>query len=1008
MGTEGMGFVHLHVHSHYSLMRGVSSPGALCQAAKSKGLEVLALTDTNGLYGLIHFLEAATRCGIRPVLGAHLKTRSQEAVVLVKTESGYPILSDLISRIHLQKDFLLHEGFPEATRDLAVLSSDAELLRSLRSKVECWVEINPGPRGRRAMEVAMALQLPPLATNAVYFAHPDDYPLHRLVRAIDANCTLSTLPPHETVQPGQWLKTPAEMANHLPYCPEAMANTARLASECQTAWDFSGTVFPIYEDRDEDHFQVLLEACREGIRWRYGETGPAIEARLHEELALIRGKGYVDYFLVVADIVRRRPIHCGRGSGAASLVSYLLGITHVDPIRHHLLFGRFLNPQRKDPPDIDVDFPWDERDDLFEEVRKHHGDERFAAVSNHVGFGARAAVREVAKVYGIPAAEIKEVTRRLSFWTDPQGIRDRMETHPKFQGFFLDPPWPEVMEWASRLQNMPRHLSVHCGGIILTPDPVSSHVPIERSRKGVRIIQWEKDQTESAGLVKIDLLGNRSLAVIRDTLEAVFRNTGKRIDYATFNPLEDPATIETLRDGKTMGVFYVESPAMRQLQKKTRRGDFEHLVIHSSIIRPAANRYINEYIHRLHGAPYEPLHPDLKELLAETYGILVYQEDVVQVSMTLAGFDWGEADGLRKVISRKSPEQLSDYKRRFFEGCSARGVSQGVSHTVWDMILSFAGYSFCKPHSASYALVSFKSAYLKAHHPAEFMAAVISNGGGYYSTLAYISEARRMGLTVTGPDINASEWNASGKGDAIRLGLQQIQGVRRETVDALLIERSRNGPFASLDDFLRRVPLTPSDGSLLVKSGSLDSLSGKRNRPQLLWLMDSRLLRGNAANTKAGGRQMSLFAGSPRNAPIPSLPALNDRQRWRQEMETLGFVLSVHPITLWDGWIRRIPRNVLQASNLVDHVGKTVWVIGWPITRKEVVTREGDPMEFVSFEDHTAIYETVFFPGTFQRFCRDLTMDRPYLLYGEVQEEFGTVSLNVSKLERAPSLPDMK
>jgi error-prone DNA polymerase len=564
------------------------------------------------------------------------------------------------------------------------------------------------------------------------------------------------------------------------------------------------------------------------------------------------------------------------------------------------------------------------------------------------------------------------------------------------------------VDLAARLQNMPRHLSVHCGGIILTPDAVTRHVPVERSRKGVRIIQWEKDQTENAGLVKIDLLGNRSLAVIRDTLEAVFRNTGQRIDYATFNPLEDPETMEILREGNTMGVFYVESPAMRQLQQKTRRGDFEHLVIHSSIIRPAANRYINEYIRRLHGAHYEPLHPDMKELLAETYGILVYQEDVVQVSMTLAGFDWGEADGLRKVISKKSAEQLSAYKRRFFEGCSARGVSKDVTQSVWEMILSFAGYSFCKPHSASYALVSFKSAYLKAHHPAEFMAAVISNGGGYYSTFAYISEARRMGLSVTGPSINTSKWTASGEGSTIRLGLQQLQGVKRETLDAVLDERSRNGLYQSVDDLLRRVHLNPSDGSLLVKSGALDCLAGKLNRPQLLWLMDSRLLRVSPSNRKGAGQQMTLFSASPQQAFLPSLQGLSDRQGWRQEMETLGFVLSVHPLTLWEAWIQEIPHRILHASKLPGQVGKPVWVIGWPITRKEVVTQEGDPMEFVSFEDETAIYEAVFFPKAFRQFCRDLTMDRPYLLHGEVQEEFGTVSINVNQLKMAPVLPELQ
>ena len=562
----------------------------------------------------------------------------------------------MLTQRHLKEHFSLFRDFPEAPEDLAVLSSDPDIIEALRSRAECWVEVVPGPAGRQALKLARSSGVPPLATNAVYFANPEDYPLHRLVRTIDCNRTLSTLPPEELVQPGQWLKTAEEMARHFPDCPEALANTMKLARSCHTAWDHFRPVFPHYEDQADDHLALLLEACRKGIRWRYGESNAAIEKRLAEELELIHAKGYVDYFLVVADMVRRRPIHCGRGSAAASLVSYLLGITHVDPIRHNLLFGRFLNPQRKDPPDIDVDFPWDERDALHEELRQFYGTERMATVANHVGFGARAAVREVAKVYGIPAAEIKEVTRRMSFYTDPEDILQRVETHPKFRGYPLDPPWPEIMQLATRLESLPRHLATHCGGVILAPDRVSRYVPVERSAKGIHIIQWEKDQTEMAGLVKIDLLGNRSLAVIRDTLAAIRKNTGKTIDYASLNPIDDPATLDLLSRGDTMGVFYVESPAMRQLQQRTGRGDFEHLVIHSSIIRPAANRYIQEYIRRLHGAPYQPLHPSLKELLAETYGILVYQEDVVRVAMALAGFNWGEADGLRKVISKKSPE----------------------------------------------------------------------------------------------------------------------------------------------------------------------------------------------------------------------------------------------------------------------------------------------------------------------------------------------------------------
>ena len=1023
--TPSPSFVHLHVHSHYSMMRGVSSVETLCRTAAASGYDSLALTDTNGFYGLIRFLEAARKHRIQPIVGVTLQTKTESAVLLAKSPKGYEILSDCTTRRHLDDRFSLAASLPEVGSDVALLSSDPSLLKALRARIDCWVEVIPGSRGRKALALARELDLSPVATNQVYFAHPDDYALHRLARTIDCNATLSTVPPQELVQPDQWLKPPTTMAAHFPNAPEALCNTVRLARSCYTAWDHFRLVFPHYQDQAADHFELLLTKCRKGIGWRYGDTNDAIEARLTEELELIRAKGYVDYFLVVADIVGRRPIHCGRGSGAASLVSYLLGITHVDPIRHRLLFGRFLNPERKDPPDIDVDFPWDERDALSEELLRHYSPERMAAVANHVGFGARAAVREVAKVYGIPAAEIKEMTRRLGSWTDPARIGARIAHHPKFRGVALDPPWPEIFQLASRLESLPRHLSVHCGGIILAPDRVSRHVPVQRSAKGMQIIQWEKDQTETAGLVKIDLLGNRSLAVIRDTLAAVRKNTGKVIDYALFNPLDDPPTQDLIRRGETMGVFYVESPAMRQLQQKTQRGDFEHLVIHSSIIRPAANRYIREYIERLHGKVYKPIHPSLGDILSETYGVLVYQEDVVQVAMALAGFSWGEADGVRKVISKKSSEQLQDYRRRFFEGCARRGVSEDVIRVVWDMFLSFAGYSFCKPHSASYALVSFKSAYLKVHHPAEFMAAVISNGGGYYSTLAYISEARRMGISVLGPDVNASEWHYLGNGSIIRMGWQQLRDIRRETLESLVEERRRKGPFRSLEDFLSRVALQGAEAAMLVKSGALDNLpleralhrssretraldasldqpaaigagSSRLNRPQRLWLAESWINRRGQAGA---GRLPLPF--SRLDIAVPPLRDLTPRQTWQQEMEALGLVLSAHPLALYAESVRSLPQRIVKASELLLHVGKRVWLLGWPVTRKEVMTKGGDSMEFVSFEDETAIYETVFFPKEFQRFCQRVDMGRGYLLYGKVESEFGVISvtaLQVSEL----------
>ncbi|MHC1724605.1 MAG: DNA polymerase III subunit alpha [Syntrophobacteraceae bacterium] len=1045
-------FVHLHVHSSYSMMQGVSAPEILCREAKNAGYSHLALTDTNGFYGVINFLEAARSNGIEPIVGAEIKSPlppfrkgggswsrggDQSAIVIAKTAHGYEVLSDLLTCRHLDDSFSLIANLPERSPDLLLLSTTPELVKALHHRVECFLEIVPDGSDRELLRAAKEIGIPPVATNAVNFAREEDYPLHRLVRAINLNKTMSTLPPEQTAGPGQWLKSPEKMAAHFPNCLEALANAVKIAQACHTARDYFETVFPYYLGKNEDHFALLLSACRKGISWRFGHTNEMIENRLLEELDLIRTKGFVDYFLVVADIVRRRPIHCGRGSGAASLVSYLLGITHVDPIRHKLLFGRFLNPERKDLPDIDVDFPWDERDELFEEIMVHYGSERMAIVSNHVGFQARGSVREVAKVYGIPAAEIKEVTRRMNFWAHPENLWNHIKAYPKFHNFPLDPPWPEIIDMASRLESLPRNIGTHCGGMVLVPDRVSRYVPVQISAKGARIIQWEKDQAEKGGLVKIDLLGNRSLAVIRDTLASIRENTGKSLDYPNLNPVDDPPTMDLLRRGKTMGVFYVESPSMRLLQEKSRTGDFEHLVIHSSIIRPAANKFIITYLRRLHGEPYEPLHPSLKDILAENFGILVYQEDVVQAAMALAGFTWGEADRLRKVISKKSREQLSSYRALFAEGCARNGVTPEVVASVWEMFTSFSGYSFCKPHSASYALVSFKSAYLKVHHPAEFMAAVLSNGGGYYSTFAYISEARRMGLQILGPDINKSRLQYTGFNKDIRIGFQQLQGIKKSTVDAILSERNERGPFLSIENLLDRITISSADVAILAKSGALDSIAKGLNRPQILWFIEAWLNRNSGRTIKTCMRNRTcksnrIYASPPfpRGGPerifthdkplsqtaflscspgikVPLLPDFSDRQKWAHEAETLGFVLSVHPMDLAEPFFRSIRQTIIPSSDFAAHIGKKIWAKGWPVTRKEVLTKEGEEMEFFTFEDKSGIFETVFFPKPFRRFCQDLDMSHAYLIHGRVESEFDVVSLTAEYAYRVQEkIPD--
>jgi len=1063
-------FAHLQVHSHYSLMRGTAGLEELCLSAVERGFDTLALTDTDGLYGAVRFFDVARDAGLRPILGAEVtgpggrgateaRGDGLRATLLIRDPAGYAALCRLLTRRHLDPRFDLKSALLAGSDGLVVIASSLPLLLALRQERgprDLYLALGPvgasaagAQRGGvlRGIAEARRLGIEPVAVNDAHFLDARDYDRHVLLRAIALNTSRDRVPPEDLAPPSAWLKPASEMERLVPHCPEALDTAARIAGECALASPPWGRlVFPRLADLSAadgatglpggsgDSFDLLRARCEEGARWRYGAVTPAVRARLDHELAIVRDKRFADYFLVVQEIVKRSPRTCGRGSAAASIISYCLGITHVEPIRHDLYFERFLNRGRVDPPDIDVDFCWDERDDVIDWVFKAFGEEHVAMIANHVTFRARAAVREVAKVYGLPDGEIKRVTERLAHDWRARTALEAARGHPLFRGEEMEaerggllgrPPWPEILHAAARLDGTPRHLSVHCGGVVIAPDGVDAHVPVERAAKGVRVIQWEKDQAEEAGLVKIDLLGNRSLSVIRDACAAIRGHGGPDIRYDEFDPIDDARAQELVRDGDTMGVFYVESPAMRQLQQKTRRGDFEHLVIHSSIIRPAANDYIREYVRRLRGGAWETLHPILDEVLRDTYGIMCYQEDVARVAIRMAGFTDAEADGLRKVLSKKwAGKQVEDFRRRFAEGAAARGITEEVIEGVWRMILSFSGYSFCKPHSASYALVSFKSAWLKAHHPAEFMAAVLANGGGYYAPFAYVSECRRMGIAVLPPDVNRSarHWigqsAAAGGGAApaarpggrgwVRAGLEEIRGLRAGAADAILADRERRGPFVSFDDLLRRVPIDPADVRRLIRAGACDGLpngaagegaaggraprDGSAARPRLHWRVQE--WEGRGAGRRRG--TPSLFPEETGPLPGPRPPSAS--KLLRDEEETLGFLLSRHPLALYRDALlalRRAGVRPVRGSEMGRHVGQRVAMVGWLVTGKLVTTKDDEPMEFVSFEDTTAIYETTFFPRAYERFCRMLTTARPYLLRGRVEEDFGAVTLTV-------------
>jgi DNA-directed DNA polymerase III PolC len=1064
---------HLHVCTHFSFGIGVSNPETLATAAAERGFAELACTDTNGVYGAVEFQRACDSASIRPILGAHLVTDEEETVALATNERGWAALCRAVTRIHWEdgtrRGVILSEAkeaCPDAwslrsaqgdtrllsaqlahDRDgLILLSFDTAFLERIvriSGPQDLYAELRPGKGRHAVLAAARRLGLPSAVTNAVVMAHPEDWNRHRLLRAIALNTTLSeleeggkttALPPYRpTASRDAWLRPEADLARQFPDCPEAIRAAAEIAERCEYRIPSGRVIAPRFADVT-DAFQQLRALAYQGAEQRYGTIAPVTRERLERELGIIGMKGFADYFLVVRDIVTHGPTHCGRGSVANSVVSYCLGITHVEPLGAGLLFERFLNPERKDPPDIDLDFPWDERDNVLAYVFRQYPHPQAAMVANHNCFRLRGALREVAKVYGRPAGEIREVTRRIPIF-DEEPLDQLLASHPNFRELDLPAGWSEIARLAEPLVGMPRHLSVHPGGVVIVPTALTDYVPTEPAVKTldghpdlrVPVIQFEKDGAEDTGLVKIDLLGNRSLAVIRDAIAEVHAHTGQKIDYTSADPGDDEDTKALFRTGQTMGVFYTESPASRMLCAKSRADAFELLVLNTSIIRPASNRFIRTYLERLHGAPYEPLHPVLRDTLADTFGIMVYQEDVVNVCAVYAGMPLATADGLRKALSKKRPvKHLAAYATEFFTGAMALGRDVETTKQVWEMIMSFAGYSFCKGHSASYIQVAQHACYLRAHYPAEFMAGVLANGGGFYHPFAYVAEAMRMGLTVLPPDVNASELRTTGRDRQIRIGFQFVKGLSAEGVERLLDARGGKGgkpyrPFRSLFDLRARTGIAPSDMRALIKVGALDSIADGWTRPMMLWLVDAGgMVVGKAVGRygvitvrRSGGKAVEdaddfLPPYRPTALPPdwfdhlpPAVPVLKDyapERRRREELTTLGFITDAHPMSLHAEALRRF--RLCPSTELHRHVGEQVLVAGMLTTAKPVHTIKDEPMEFATFDDGTGLVETVLFPQVFRERGHVLFDQGPFIFRGKVEEEFGGISVTISQLDR--------
>ena len=1058
---------------------------------------------------------------------------TKRVVALARNLEGYHELCRVATRRMLNPDFDLLEEIQGFSSNVILLSDWEKGLQvaAANSNAEVFAMLVAGRRrrrqNRRIYEQAHRLSVPLIVTGDVRMGAPADAPFLTLLHAMRRLIPLEQLGEEEHASCAEgYLMSPEEIGELFGVerghalaaeIKRAMERTHEVAEACQCELPLRAWKLPRGEFLGErDASGYLRRLAWEGLQWRYPPTPPpeACE-RLRHELEIIEQTGFSSYFVMVHRIVeearRRGFFTLGRGSAANSIVTYALGISHVCPLRNGLHFERFLNPERSSPPDIDLDFSWRERDEILRWCFEFFGHEHVALISTIQTLRTRQAVREVAKAYGLSEGEIRGFNRLQSTGYVVEDAEDMRLGERRKDGTLrqlsLEEPWRSILATASRLAGLPRHLSIHCGGVVIAPCRVTDWVPLTRSAKGFVITQMDMTGVEELGLIKMDLLSNRSLGVLKDALEAAQRNTriraeirkeaapqenatqpdarrqrvlaseASRMKYAgtrrgtsvalaglleqfesSRSPLalpsekrntpgelrslihnldaivQDEATRRLIHEGRTMGCFYIESPGMRALFERLRCREFGEVVAASSIIRPgvAESGMMEEYIERHQGKKSASDHPFprvqalLQKLLPETYGVMVYQEDVLLVAHEVAGMSYGEADLLRRAMSGKtrSGEAMEAARERFVDGAMQRcSLLREEAEEIWRQIASFAGYSFCKGHSAAFAVLSYQVAYLKAHYPAEFFAAVLDNGGGFYGAHAYVEEARRWGLSILPPCVNEGEVEFCGETHEVRgmkargwvrVGLGALREISRETCARIVRERKTGGRYRSLEDFLRRVTPQPHEARILARSGALDTLlpgtchdvrarAAKRCRIVLELELSLRTA-GIAQETEGLFTHAALLqeTDSRTAAPLPSLEveyrqmgrheALGRLCRW--ELETVGFMVSGHPLDFI-----AIPRGAIAARDIRRYNGKKVRMIGWAIAAKELIARNcGKPMKMLTLEDRTDTFEAVLFPQVYERYAPRTVSCGPYVVEGRVDMRLGSPTLEVEEI----------
>ena len=987
--------MYLNCHSYFSFRYGTMNIPSLIAEAEKCGVDKISLTDINNTSGILDFIVQCERKGIKPVAGIDFRNENiQQFIGIARNEEGFFELNRLLTQClssgegaivpvqapEMQHAFVIYplHNIPSNLRENEFIGVRTHqihqvLFSPLRNKKEKLVLLAPVTFRSGSCE------------NSGNDLQKRDFNIHRLLRAIEANTLLTKINANELSHQSEIMKSEAQLKEECALLPEIFYQAKNIMNQC-------GIHLPRGVNRNKKYFtgsaqedyEMLHDACYRGLEYRYGGGSVKVADRVKKELEEVHRLGYTAYFLISMDIIRyaqhRGFFYIGRGSGANSILAYCLEITDVDPVDLDLYFERFINPYRSSPPDFDLDFSWRDRDEIIQYIFKKHGNEHTALLATYSTFQYNAVVRELGKVFGLPKQEIDDLANNGIHQVNDNSISR------------------SILRYSKYLHDFPNHLSIHAGGILISEKPMNYYTAISMPAKGFPLTQFSMIEAEDFGLHKFDILSQRGLGHIRETVEIVKENKGEEIDIHEIKRFKSDEKIAALiRDGKCMGCFYVESPAMRMLLKKLRCEDYLTLVAASSIIRPGVSQsgMMREYIERFHDpSRMHKTPPQLLELLKETYGVMVFQEDVIKVAHYFAGMSLAEADVLRRGMSGKfrSREEFQKIKDKFFQNCDEKKYPRELSSEVWRQIESFAGYSFSKGHSASYAVESYQSLFLKAYYPLEFMVGVINNFGGYYRTEYYVHEARMNGANIEAPCINESLHLTRIKGKNIYLGLGLIAQLSEKLIHAIVREKKRNGNFISLEDFVRRLHPGPEQLRLLIRANTF-RFTGVRKK-QLLWDMLS--LPGMASCESSHEKYKGLSPLFPTDSKKFNLPELHydTFDNAIDEIELLGFSLC-SPFELME----KPERYHFTASMLKNYLGKVIEIAGYYVTGKPTHTVKKELMMFGTLLDKDGhFFDTTHFPKILEKF--PFRGKGIYLVKGKVVNDFGFYSIDVIWMEK--------